>query len=569
MSDAIQEVANEDNSHIEVESPRFPKTDRWLDRYCWDELSVNCCNPFLNPESVGYVLASSMPTAATVIVSLYLTSALINLAKESVDCPTGDDDNIPDCDKLLWGLFNPNSVFVVLSLASSILTAIAMPVVGSIIDHSIYRKDIGICCMISMLLIVLLEIQISSHTFVAVVVFQTLLGMISLVNAVVYSSYLPELTSRQLLLVRHRTYGSILLYGFEISSIIVMIILTVTFIGNDSILAARAGAIIAFLLMAPCTYLCYVRLLRCREASQKVPPGLSIYSAGGYKLLRTLKGIASTNPYLLRYIIAIMLIDGTYSVFSIVAVSYLVVQLKMTGVSWQIVVILLLIVSLLVAPLTLSLSKYAKEYYGDDAYAGKPLLVFAVGYTSVVTLLAAGTLEGENDQYLAYIYGVLWGVGIGLYYCLEKGVYYYMVPLDQSAEFSGIAMFAGKILSWAPLLMFFVLYESIGTMQYGNSLLFVFIHFIQYSFMMYSHINTTLASGLACMALFMLLGTAIISSIDMKVARQQALSATSVKYVADDELAVSRAKANDDADKEDGPVENVVLTEYNDVTIER
>ena len=139
MSDAIQEVADKDDSHIEVESPRFPKTDRWLDRYCWDDLSVNCCNPFLNPESVGYVLASSMPTAATVIVSLYLTSALINLAKESVDCPTGDDDNIPDCDKLLWGLFNPNSVFVVLSLASSILTAIAMPVVGSIIDHSIYN----------------------------------------------------------------------------------------------------------------------------------------------------------------------------------------------------------------------------------------------------------------------------------------------------------------------------------------------------------------------------------------------------------------------------------------------
>ena len=72
------------------------------------------------------------------------------------------------------------------------------------------------------------------------------------------------------------------------------------------------------------------------------------------------------------------------------------------------------------------------------------------------------------------------------------------------------------------------------------------------------------------MALFMLLGTAIISSIDMKVARQQALSVTSVKYLADDELAASRAKANDDADEEDGlaPVENVVLTEYNDVTIE-
>ena len=121
----------------------FPKSDRWLDRYCWDEMSVNCCNPFPNPESVGYVLASSLPTAATIVLGLQLQSALIDLAKDEVGCDTGSDENVPDCNKLLWGMFNPNSTYIVLSLAASIIAALAMPVVGSIIDHSIYRKDIG------------------------------------------------------------------------------------------------------------------------------------------------------------------------------------------------------------------------------------------------------------------------------------------------------------------------------------------------------------------------------------------------------------------------------------------
>ena len=444
-----------------------PKSGRWLDKYCWDEMSVNSCNPFSNPESVGYILASSIPTAATVVLGIFLSGALIDLAKDEVGCDTGDDENVSDCKKLLWGLFNPNSVYIVLSLFSSILASIAMPIVGSVIDHSIYRKDIGLYCMVAMTLIVLLEIMISSQTFVAIVVFHMLLLMISLVHAVVYSSYLPQIAYEQLQLVKHRSYSSLSLFGVELSFLVLMSIV-LSFIGNNNdVGAARAAAIIAIIMMVPCLYLVYGRLLRCRDAFHVVP-GDQIFLAGVYKLWRTIKGISTTNPYLFRYIIAVMLVDGTMSIFSIVATSYLDVQLKMATFGRTMLILSILVVSFLATPLTISLANRLKNHYGDDAYAGKPLLTFTVLYMAISTFIASLALADEGDKNYAYVFGVIWGIGFGFYYSLEKGIYYYMVPSDQSAEFAGIAMFAGKILSWIPLLMFFVLYEAVGTMQYGK-----------------------------------------------------------------------------------------------------
>jgi hypothetical protein len=85
---------------------------------------------------------------------------------------------------------------------------------------------------------------------------------------------------------------------------------------------------------------------------------------------------------------------------------------------------------------------------------------------------------------------------MSFYYSIEKAAYYFITPTGMSAEFSGIGLFAGKILSWAPLLSFFLFYESTGSMQYG----------------------------LGFMAVFLLIGAFIILSIDITKAREQALT---------------------------------------------
>ena len=91
-----------------------------------------------------------------------------------------------------------------------------------------------------------------------------------------------------------------------------------------------------------------------------------------------------------------MLVDGTMSVFGTVAFTYLDVQLEMDALGRNIVVLTLLVVSFLTTPCTVLLATWLKNYYGDDAYAGKPLLTFAIGYNGVVTLIASGALAGDT-----------------------------------------------------------------------------------------------------------------------------------------------------------------------------
>jgi MFS transporter, UMF1 family len=464
---------------------------RWIDKLTVDKGSYG---PFENPESVGYILDSSMPTAGTIISGMYLSAALVELANREVGCETGDDDGIEDCEKLLWGLFNPNSIYIVISFTASLLAAVGMPVFGSIIDHSIYRKEVGLYSILVMLAIMILQTMIDGVTFTAVAILHIFMLYGSLVHAVVYSAYLPEIAPTQSDLVRHRTYGSTLMFGFELLFLIIMFIILVVAIKDNKILAARYACVIGALYLSVVTYLAYGKFFRSRPASQQVPPGRSIVTAGCYKLVSTLSSISVTHPYLMRYLVAIALVDGTMSVFATISISYLDVQLGMKPSQSSGVIGIILVVSFLASPLVVIISRKIAEKYGD-AYAGKPLLVTACIYNGVVTFFASLMMRDESDHGIAYVFAVIWGFGFAMYYAIEKATYYFIVPVAQTAEFSGLAMFAGKILSWLPLFSFFIFYEQYKTMTYG----------------------------LAFMSFFLLVGGVIIWSIDIEKAREHAL----------------------------------------------
>ena len=62
------------------------------------------------------------------------------------------------------------------------------------------------------------------------------------------------------------------------------------------------------------------------------------------------------QPVSILHIIAVMLVDGTMSVFSIVVTSYLDVQLNMATFGRTILILSILVVSFLTTPLTISLA---------------------------------------------------------------------------------------------------------------------------------------------------------------------------------------------------------------------
>ena len=76
---------------------------------------------------------------------------------------------------------------------------------------------------------------------------------------------------------------------------------------------------------------------------------------------------------------------------------------------------------------------------------------------AISTFIASLVLADESDKNYAYIFGVIWESVSASIIALRKEyitTWYSQINL----LICGIAMFAGKILSWIPLLMFFVLY---------------------------------------------------------------------------------------------------------------
>ena len=139
-----------------------------IDSYVIDEYKEFFLCPFVNPEAIGYILGSGIPTAAAIMGGVFLSAAMIKLANHSVGCLYGDeiDDIIEDdykCNKNLWGLFNPNSIYLVVTLVASILSSIFCPIVGSIIDHTKFRKQVGFITLTIVTLITFINIHFNDY----------------------------------------------------------------------------------------------------------------------------------------------------------------------------------------------------------------------------------------------------------------------------------------------------------------------------------------------------------------------------------------------------------------------
>ena len=472
-----------------------------IDKYVLQEYKSFFLCPFVNPEAIGYILGSGIPTAAAIMGGVFLSAAMIKLANHSVGCLYGDeiDDIIEDdykCKKSLWGLFNPNSIYLVVTLVASVLCSIFCPIVGSIIDHTNLRKQVGFITLSLVTIITFINIMISKDTLLAVTILQMISIATGLFHAIVYSSYLPELGDDQSYLVKVRSFGSMSMFGFELLFVFIMVVFTLV-VTEDTVILARwssalGGCFCLFVLIQV-----YGRLFKTRNNLQEIPSGQTAATAGLYKLYHTLQTIRVTNPHLFNYLIGITFVDGSMSCFGPISSSFMLVQLNMTGTETSVTILILLVTSFLFGPLVIKLSEWIRNKYGDDQ-AGQPLLVISIGFIAFVTILSAIFLRSEDDVKYVPIFAVAWGIGMSGYYSLEKATYYFMVPHGLSAQYSGIGLFAGKILMWAPILAFFLMYEALDEMNWG----------------------------MAVIGGFLLIGGACIWSVTMKEARDDALNWT-------------------------------------------
>lgn len=115
---------------------------------------------------------------------------------------------------------------------------------------------------------------------------------------------------------------------------------------------------------------------------------------------------------------------------------------------------------------------------------------------ALVTFVAPFVITRPEHLTVAFVFAVPWGVGMAFYYSLVTSTYFFLVPAGHEAQYSGLKGCARNVLAWLPTAAFSVLNEATGSLKWG---------FI-------------------VMAVMIVLGGALMASVDMRAGRALALA---------------------------------------------
>ena len=124
----------------------------------------------------------------------YALQAYTNTTNSTIElAPSPPPGNNDTCGKV-WG-FRPASLVSFLMTVGSLTIAALMPVVGSVVDHSTYRRAIGRSSVCVIWACCAAGVAVGKHTWQALIIFQiVVLKVAFMTNVTCVMSYMPELT---------------------------------------------------------------------------------------------------------------------------------------------------------------------------------------------------------------------------------------------------------------------------------------------------------------------------------------------------------------------------------------
>ncbi len=212
-------------------------------------------------------------------------------------------------------------------------------------------------------------------------------------------------------------------------------------IADDAVLVGRIAVIVVFCFAAVTLSLAWGVLFQTRPPLHELPPGKSLWSAGLCKLFHSIQKIWAD-----------------YRTFATDVLEFSSMQI---GVSVLLMIMANIPGGVLAGQITTRL---------DPRWSQMLSVMLIITMTS----LSAGLLSGPSQQTLAYILIFFWGLGIGWKWTTDRMLSAAIIPTGQNAEYMGIYLFFGSILTWAPPLIYTALNEADVSPQIGLSSLNIF-----------------------------------------------------------------------------------------------
>ena len=409
------------------------------------------------PEATG--LAVDFYARATILMStILLGPALLQLASEASGC-SGE----VGCNNRVYGM-RPSALLSNIAILSNLLVALLMPLFGAVVDHTPYRRQVGMYSAFLLTLVKGIETTISSKTWLLISCLQVLAYVLYFVHITSTYAYGSELSNNHKDQAKYNTSFFVILY---VSTLIysVIVLALVLALDADNVTTARIAIILATVTCATLFPIVWFNFFPKRPAKSTVPEGQSLLLCGFRKLLQTGHRIRTELPALRWLMLSIMFSEAATGALITVSSTYMTQYLDMNASELGVVVFCVLLMG---APGSKLAELLAIKV--NPLFAAKVLVVFFIFVTFIAVLVLTGPLR---KQYTA-IFGILWGLGLGGLHPMHTTLFMTISPHGQETEMMGTYIFAGQVLAFLPPLLFSVLIEFGVDMKVGLASLDVF-----------------------------------------------------------------------------------------------
>jgi MFS-type transporter involved in bile tolerance (Atg22 family) len=338
--------------------------------------------------------------AASVFLGPALLELATNEAGEQCVGSSGDNEAYVACLKgaRIHG-FLPSSLLSNIATVAGLASLVVLPLFGAIVDHTPHRRAVGVASAYGLVFIKMVEVAISSSTWLAVACLQvmsSILYNLHIVVAYAYSSELSNQPHQQSLFQSHFflvMFVSMALYMIEV-------LLLGEYFGNGDVGTARISVVATCVTATPLFFVCWNYLFRDRPALAQVPPGQTLLTAGFARLLQTSRTIQADLPPVQWFLRSLVFSEAANGAFGTVGTTYMSEFLGMSSLEIGQALLVLLLSGIPGA----WLGHQITQWYNPVVSAQVSLVVYTV------TTMCASLLLSPQDKNKIFWYAVMWGI---------------------------------------------------------------------------------------------------------------------------------------------------------------
>jgi UMF1 family MFS transporter len=427
-----------------------------------------------------------MGRGALIMSNIFLSTSLIYLASEEAGCLDDELTVVEDCNTRVYGML-PVALIANIAVVSGLLSAFLMPLTGAAVDYTPHRRKIGMYSAALVILIQAIQIGTLPKTWFAMSVLQGFSGFLFQVQVLATYAYFPviaravgeatmthceyfnlQVDDDACLLYANLTTSffpriyivsaSFTMVQFSSQALFLVVVIALSLaIGLNDVQTGQLSQGLNACFSGLAFYIGW-RILPSAPATHELPANKTLFTQSFTQVWQTTKSMNNNYGKSLRwFFLGLIFAESASNAFTLVAVIFLNDQLGMTGTEIGIFFLVTLVATLPGSRIGAIITSRTN-----------PNISWRLSMAFLMTTAIAGAfILDKGMNIVAYVWGVVIGLGLGWFYPVENLVFSMLLPKGQEAELSGFYVYCTQILGWLPPLIFSIMVENSIHQKYG------------------------------------------------------------------------------------------------------